>query len=71
MNQSAMDSWETKIKGNWNQYKGKIKEKWGQLTDDEINQMEGKRDQLIGRIQKAYGKSQEEAEREVNQFFNV
>lgn len=71
MNQSTMDSWETKIKGNWNQYKGKIKEKWGQLTDNEIDQMEGKRDQLIGRIQKAYGKTQEEAEREVNQFFNV
>ena len=42
-----------RIEGNWKQAKGKIKEKWGQLTDDDLNQVNGKRDQLEGRIQGA------------------
>jgi uncharacterized protein YjbJ (UPF0337 family) len=44
-----------RVEGNWKQAKGKIKEKWGQLTDDDINQINGKRDQLEGRIQERYG----------------
>ena len=43
------------IEGNWKQFKGKVKEKWGQLTDDELDQAAGKRDQLIGFLQKRYG----------------
>jgi uncharacterized protein YjbJ (UPF0337 family) len=43
-------SW-NKVEGNWNQFKGKVKEKWGELTDDELDQIAGKRDILIGKIQ--------------------
>jgi uncharacterized protein YjbJ (UPF0337 family) len=54
--------------GNWKQFKGKVKEKWGQLTDDELDEIAGKRDQLIGKIQKQYGISKEEAERQVKSW---
>lgn len=53
------------IAGDWKQVKGKIKAKWGKLTDDEIDQAEGNYDQLVGKIQKAYGLSREEAEKQV------
>jgi uncharacterized protein YjbJ (UPF0337 family) len=53
-----------RMKGNWNQFKGKIKEKWGRLTDDDLDVAEGQRDQLIGRIQERYGIAKEEAERQ-------
>jgi uncharacterized protein YjbJ (UPF0337 family) len=56
------------FKGNWNQFKGKIKEKWGKLTDDEITQINGKRDQLLGRLQKRYGWEKERAEAELKRF---
>lgn len=58
------------LKGNWTQAKGKIKENWGRLTDDQIDVIAGQRDQLIGQIQKEYGKSRELAEKEVDQFIN-
>jgi len=50
------------MKGNWKQLKGKVKEAWGDLTDDELTQVEGKRDQLVGLIQKKYGKTKDEVE---------
>ena len=53
-----------RIKGNWNQFKGKIKEKWGRLTDDDLDVVEGQRDQLIGKIQEKYGIAKEEAQRQ-------
>jgi len=53
-----------RIKGNWNQFKGKIKEKWGRLTDDDLDVAEGQRDQLIGKIQERYGIAKEEVERQ-------
>lgn len=56
------------VEGNWQQLKGKIKEQWGELTDDQLDVIAGKRDQLLGRIQEAYGVSQEEAERQVREF---
>lgn len=56
------------IEGNWQQMKGKIKEQWGELTDDHLDVIAGKRDQLIGRIQEAYGIGQDEAERQVREF---
>ncbi len=56
------------LKGNWKQFSGKIKEKWGQLTDDEISAISGKRDQLIGKLQEKYGWTREEAERQVKDF---
>jgi uncharacterized protein YjbJ (UPF0337 family) len=44
-----------RIEGNWRQFKGKVKERWGKLTDDELDVIAGKRDQLSGTLQKAYG----------------
>ena len=51
--------------GNWKQFEGKMKEKWGKLTDDDMQVIEGKRDQLVGKIQERYGSSKDEAEKEV------
>ena len=48
--------------------KGKVKEQWGDLTDDEIDMIGGKKDQLIGRIQKRYGMAREDAARQVDEF---
>jgi len=54
------------IRGNWNEFKGEAKERWGELTDDELLQVEGKRDQLVGMIQKKYDIDLEEAEAQVD-----
>ena len=54
------------LRGKWNQMKGETKQKWGKLTDDDISRINGNRDELVGRIQERYGKSKEEAEREVD-----
>ncbi|MHB8897537.1 MAG: CsbD family protein [Thermoguttaceae bacterium] len=63
-------NWE-QIKGSWNQVKGQAKEKWGELTDDELTQVAGKRDQLLGVLQRKYGYAKEEAEKEVKEFENA
>jgi uncharacterized protein YjbJ (UPF0337 family) len=54
-----------RIRGNWQQFVGKAKEKWGQLTDDDWKMIEGKRDQLLGKLQERYGFAREVAEREL------
>lgn len=56
------------VEGNWRIFKGKVREKWGKLTDDELDTIAGRRDRLIGIIQKQYGLAREEAERQVNDF---
>ena len=56
------------IKGNWRQQKGRLKEKWGELTDDDLDRIDGKRDQLLGFLQNRYGRTKEVAEREVREF---
>jgi uncharacterized protein YjbJ (UPF0337 family) len=56
------------VEGKWKQVKGEVREKWGQLTDDDIHVIVGRRDQLIGRIQERYGIAKEEATREVDAF---
>ena len=60
-------NWDT-ITGNWKQLKGKIKEKWGQLTDDDITAIAGKKDQLAGKLQERYGYAKEQAQRELDEF---
>ena len=60
-------NWDT-VKGDWKQFKGKVKEQWGKLTDDELNQIAGKRDQLTGAIQKRYGIAKDEAEKQIKAF---
>ena len=61
----AASIWE-KIKGSWTQTKGAVKEQWGKLTDDDLMEIQGRRDQLVGKIQTRYGISHEEAEAQVS-----
>jgi uncharacterized protein YjbJ (UPF0337 family) len=56
------------IKVNWRQQKGRLKEKWGELTDDDLDRIEGKRDQLLGILQNRYGRTKDAAEREIEEF---
>lgn len=56
------------IEGNWNQYKGQIKAQWGKLTDDHLDVIAGKRDQLAGQIQESYGVAQDEADKQITSF---
>lgn len=56
------------IKGSWTEMKGKVKAQWGDLTDDDLDRMEGDRDQLVGQIQRRYGIAREEAERQVDSW---
>ncbi|MBA3665001.1 MAG: CsbD family protein [Bacteroidetes bacterium] len=55
-----MDSKEFKLRGSWNEVKGKIKQQYGELNDDDLKYEEGKHDELIGRIQKKIGKTKDE-----------
>lgn len=59
------------FEGNWKQATGKIRQQWGKLTDDDVEQIAGKRDELVGRIQKRYGCAREDAERQVRDFERV
>ena len=56
------------LSGSWKQLRGKVKETWGELTDDELDEIEGKRDQLLGKLQEKYGYTKARAEREINEF---
>ncbi len=56
------------IKGDWKQLSGKVKEKWGKLTDNELTTIAGQREQLIGVLQERYGYAKEHAEKEINEF---
>jgi len=56
------------LKGRWKEMTGKVREQWGDLTDDEITEAAGEREQLAGKIQNRYGKTKEEALREVDEF---
>lgn len=53
------------LQGNWKQLKGQVKEWWGDLTDDDLTKIDGKRDQLVGALQERYGYTKERAEQEV------
>jgi uncharacterized protein YjbJ (UPF0337 family) len=57
-----------RIEGNWKQFTGKVKEKWGKLTDDDLTLVAGKKDQLAGILQKRYGYAKDQAERELDAF---
>ena len=58
------------IAGKWKQMKGEAKVLWGKLTDDELDQVAGQKDKLAGLIQERYGKTKEEAEREIDRLFD-
>lgn len=54
-----------RVEGRWKQLKGKVKEQWGKLTDDDLDVIAGRRDQLLGRIQQRHGLARDDADREV------
>ena len=56
------------IKGNWKQIKGVVRQRWGQLTDDDVDVIAGKRDILLGKIQEKHGVAREEAEKELKDW---
>jgi len=56
------------LKGKWKQFKGGAKQKWGELTDDDLDQIDGRRQVLVGKIQERYGRTREEAEKEVDRW---
>jgi uncharacterized protein YjbJ (UPF0337 family) len=56
------------IEGHWKQYKGQAQQRWAKLTDDEWRAIQGKREELVGKIQARYGVAKEQAEREVDQW---
>jgi uncharacterized protein YjbJ (UPF0337 family) len=59
----------TTMKGNWNIVKGKLKESYGNLTDDDLMYEEGREEELYGRIQRRIGKSRDEVKRMIDSFF--
>ncbi len=57
-----------RIEGNWKQFKGTVKKQWGKLTDDQLDVIAGKRDQLAGKIQEAYGISKDQTEKQLTEW---
>ena len=62
----TLDSIKITLESNWKQLTGSVKEMWGELTDDEITQIDGSREKLAGRIQERYGKAKDEVEQEID-----
>jgi uncharacterized protein YjbJ (UPF0337 family) len=58
------------FEGKWKQISGKVKEKWGKLTDDDLATINGKREQLVGKIQERYGLAKDQAEKQLDEFTN-
>ncbi|HEV8195959.1 MAG TPA: CsbD family protein [Gemmatimonadales bacterium] len=56
------------MEGDWQRLKGKVREQWGKLTNDDLDVIAGKREQLVGLLQQRYGKTREEVEQEVHEF---
>ena len=59
------------LEGNWKQLKGKVKEKWGNLTDDDLTAINGQRDQLEGKIQQRYGLAKDKVRQDVDDWYNA
>jgi uncharacterized protein YjbJ (UPF0337 family) len=59
------------IEGNWKQFKGHVKEKWGKLTDDNLDEIAGKREQLAGKLQETYGITKDQTEVQLKAFEEV
>ena len=59
------------ITGKWMQLKGSVKQRWGKLTDDDLDYVNGTRDRLIGRLQEKYGIMKDEAERQVDDWYKT
>lgn len=57
-----------RVEGNWKQFKGKVQQQWGKLTDDDLDVVEGKRTELAGKLQERYGIEKAEAERQIDDW---
>ena len=57
-----------RVEGNWKEFKGKAQQQWGKLTNDDLDVIDGRREELSGRIQKAYGVTKDEADRQITNF---
>lgn len=57
-----------RIEGNWKQFSGKAQQQWGKLTNDDLHVVEGRRQELVGKIQERYGVAKDEAERQVDSW---
>ncbi|QBX35410.1 CsbD family protein [Paracoccus liaowanqingii] len=57
------------IQGKWKQLKGSAKEKWGELTDDELDQIDGNKDKMAGKLQEKYGYTKDQADKEIDDYF--
>jgi uncharacterized protein YjbJ (UPF0337 family) len=58
------------LKGRWNQLKGDIRSKWGKITDDDLMQIQGDTQKMIGKLQERYGLKREQAEKDLTEFLN-
>ena len=56
------------FKGQWNQLKGRVRQQWGKLTDDDVDQIQGNAEILIGKLQERYGRSKDDARRDLDRF---
>jgi uncharacterized protein YjbJ (UPF0337 family) len=65
----AVMDW-NRVEGNWKQVKGKVKEQWGKLTDDDLDVINGKQEQLEGRLQQRYGYAKDQAQKELSTWFD-
>jgi len=59
------------LKGQWSQFKGRVRQEWGRFTNDDVARIDGDREVLLGRLQELYGRTREEAEEEVEQFLSA
>jgi len=62
---------EDRLKGQWKQLRGEVRKQWGKLTDDDLDQIAGERDKLIGKVQERYGQTREEAHEAVERFYRA
>ena len=60
-----------RVEGNWKELKGKARQQWGKLTDDDLNRIEGKRTELAGRLQRHYGLAKEDADRQIDDWLKT
>jgi len=60
-----------RVEGNWKQFKGKVKEQWGDLTDDDLDRIAGRRDQLEGVIQERYGTAKDQVKQDVDRWLDT
>lgn len=58
-----------RVEGNWKQFKGSVKEQWGKLTDDDLDQINGRREQLEGKIQERYGLEKDRVKSDVDDWY--